>query len=115
MAPFKVLIAGASIVGLTLALILEHAGIDWKLFEKGEIAPQFGASIGLHPQSLRILDQLGVWNDIKKFIVPLRHRLHFDGNGSCFEDSYVLKDLEEMYGFLSDAFLFFLCFDFLIF
>lgn len=96
MAPFKVIIAGGSLVGLSLALALEKAGIDWELFEKGDIAPQIGASIGLHPQSLRILDQLGVWEDIEKTIVPLHHRLHFDGAGKCFEDSYVLKDIEQM-------------------
>jgi glycine/D-amino acid oxidase-like deaminating enzyme len=44
--PFRVLIAGGSITGLSLALILEKAGIDYILLEKREIAPQFGASVG---------------------------------------------------------------------
>jgi hypothetical protein len=100
---FKVLIAGGSLVGLTLALALEKAGIDWELFEKGDIAPQLGASIGLHPQSLRILDQLGVWEDIKRAVIPLEHRQHLDGNGWCFEDSYVLKDIYKMYSIPIDV------------
>ena len=95
---FKVLIAGGSLTGLTLALALEKAGIDWELFEKGDIAPQLGASIGLHPQSLRILDQLGVWEDIQKVVIPLEHRQHLDGSGRCFEDSRVLKDIFNVYG-----------------
>ncbi|KAJ9369296.1 hypothetical protein DTO282E5_5958 [Paecilomyces variotii] len=95
---FKVLIAGGSVVGLTLALALEKAGIDWELFEKGEIAPQLGASFGLHPPSLRILDQLGVWDDLKRIVVPLEHRQHMDGNNRCFEDSYVLRDIHNSLG-----------------
>lgn len=96
MAGFKVIIAGGSLVGLGLALTLEKAGVEWELFEKAEIAPQLGASIGLHPQTLKILDQLGVWKDIKKLVTPLYHRQHLDGEGKCFENSMVLKDIEEM-------------------
>ncbi|KAL4883399.1 hypothetical protein BJY04DRAFT_216223 [Aspergillus karnatakaensis] len=90
---FKVLIAGGSLVGLGLALALEHAGIEYGLFEKGDIAPQLGASIGLHPHSLRILDQLGVWTDIEKEVVPLLNRRHYDENGHCFEESDVLVEI----------------------
>ncbi|KAI9923864.1 hypothetical protein ASPWEDRAFT_38644 [Aspergillus wentii DTO 134E9] len=96
MGDFKVLIAGGSLVGLTLALVLEQAGIDYELFEKGDFAPQIGASIGLHPQTLRILDQLGVWADIQRVVVPLHHRYHFDGNGRCFEQSEILQDIEQI-------------------
>ncbi|PWY92291.1 FAD/NAD(P)-binding domain-containing protein [Aspergillus heteromorphus CBS 117.55] len=93
---FKVLIAGGSLVGLTLALVLEQAGIDYELFEKGDLAPQLGASIGLHPHSLRILDQLGVWPDIEKTIIPLHYRYHFDENGRCMEESRVLQDIHQI-------------------
>lgn len=95
--PFKILIAGGSLVGLGLALCLERAGIEYELFEKGDFAPQLGASIGLHPHSLRILDQLGVWEDIEKIIVPLHDRNHYDGNGRCFEESHVLAEIQKMY------------------
>jgi 2-polyprenyl-6-methoxyphenol hydroxylase-like FAD-dependent oxidoreductase len=93
---FKVLIAGGSLVGLGLALAFERAGIDYELFEKGEFATQLGASIGLHPHTIRILDQLGVWGDIEKQVIPLQHRNHYDGNGYCFEESHVLCDIQEM-------------------
>ena len=93
---FKILIAGGSLVGLGLALAFERAGIDFELFEKGEFAPQLGASIGLHPHSLRILEQLEVWEDIQKQIIPLLDRNHYDGNGYCFEESHVLADIGEM-------------------
>ncbi|KAL4940542.1 hypothetical protein BDV06DRAFT_196363 [Aspergillus oleicola] len=93
---FKVIIAGGSLVGLTLALALERAGIDFELFEKGQFAPQLGASIGLHPHSLRILDQLGVWPDIEKEVVPLQNRNHYDGSGYCFERSDVLSEINKV-------------------
>jgi len=93
---FKVLIAGGSLVGLGLALAFERAGVDYELFEKGDFAPQFGASIGLHPHTIRILQQLGVWEDIEKQVIPLKYRNHYDGNGYCFEQSHVLVDIEEM-------------------
>jgi 2-polyprenyl-6-methoxyphenol hydroxylase-like FAD-dependent oxidoreductase len=93
---FKILIVGGGLVGLSLALVLEFAGIDYELFEKRDFAPQLGASIGLHPHTIRILQQLGVWEDIEKQVVPLQHRNHYDGNGYCFEESHVLVDIEEM-------------------
>ncbi|VUC28210.1 unnamed protein product [Clonostachys rosea] len=63
---FKVIIAGGGIAGLGLANMLEMAGIDWVLLEShSEIAPQVGASIGLFPNGLRILDQMGVYETIR--------------------------------------------------
>lgn len=63
---FKVVIAGGGIAGLGLANMLEMAEIDWVLLEShSEIAPQVGASIGLFPNGLRILDQMGVYEAIR--------------------------------------------------
>jgi 2-polyprenyl-6-methoxyphenol hydroxylase-like FAD-dependent oxidoreductase len=65
--PFKVLIVGGSITGLSLALMLQRNGIDFVILEAyPEIAPQVGASIGLLPNGFRILDQLGCYEDILK-------------------------------------------------
>lgn len=64
---FKVLIAGGSISGLTLALIFERYGIDYLLLEKhAEIAPFLGTTIGINPNGARILDQLGVYSELDK-------------------------------------------------
>lgn len=93
---FKVLIAGGSLVGLGLALSFERAGINYELFEKGEFAPQLGASIGLHPHTIRILEQLGVWSDIEGQVIPLQDRNHYDEKGSCFEKSHVLRHIQRM-------------------
>ncbi|KAJ4328585.1 hypothetical protein N0V84_000944 [Fusarium piperis] len=68
-----VIIAGGSVAGLSLANMLEKRGIRYVVLEAyDEIAPQVGASIGLHPSALRILDQLGCAEDLLSLIdIPL--------------------------------------------
>lgn len=64
---FRVLIVGGGIAGLGLANMLQKHGIDFLLLEAyPEIAPQVGASIGFQPHGLRILDQLGVYQELRK-------------------------------------------------
>jgi 2-polyprenyl-6-methoxyphenol hydroxylase-like FAD-dependent oxidoreductase len=61
MAPFTVIIIGGSVAGLTLANVFERYGIEYILLEKYKvIAPQLGASIGILPYGLQVLDQLGI-------------------------------------------------------
>jgi len=67
----KVIIVGGSIAGLVLAHSLHHAGIDFVVLERRErVDPQVGASIGLFANGARILDQLGVYEDIQELIEP---------------------------------------------
>ncbi|KAH7039489.1 hypothetical protein B0J12DRAFT_221975 [Macrophomina phaseolina] len=96
--PFRVIIAGGSLGGMMLALCLERAGIDYVLLEKGDIGPQLGASIGFQPHSVKVFEQLGVWDDIKNVASPSLYRQHFDENGKCFEDSRLFADILERMG-----------------
>jgi 2-polyprenyl-6-methoxyphenol hydroxylase-like FAD-dependent oxidoreductase len=71
---FKVIFAGGGIAGLTLANSLSQANIDNILLEaRDEIAPQVGASIGIFPQGGRILDQLGMYDDILNLIERIEY------------------------------------------
>lgn len=64
---FKVVIVGDSVSGLSLANMLERFNIEYVLLESHpEIAPQLGASMGLLPGGLRILDQLGCYDHIRE-------------------------------------------------
>ncbi|KAL2811036.1 hypothetical protein BJX63DRAFT_400266 [Aspergillus granulosus] len=64
--PCHVLIAGGGIAGLTLALVLETHGIPYTLLEAyPEIIPKTGAGICLLPNGLRILDQVGCYDDLR--------------------------------------------------
>lgn len=77
-----VAILGGGIAGLTLALILERIEITFVLWEfHGSIAPETGAGIGLLPNGLRILDQLGLLQEVESQTVPLKTWHHIDDNG----------------------------------
>ncbi|KAF9201844.1 hypothetical protein BGZ49_007950 [Haplosporangium sp. Z 27] len=68
MAPskFKVIIVGGGIVGLSLGVMLERAGIDYLILEAcNEIRP-LGAAIYLGPPVLRAFEQLGLLEDITR-------------------------------------------------
>ncbi|KAK0370617.1 FAD binding domain-containing protein [Colletotrichum limetticola] len=66
---FTVLIAGGGIAGLTLANLLERVGINYLILEGyREMAPQVGASIGILPNGSRVLDQIGLYDEIRKLI-----------------------------------------------
>lgn len=67
--PFTVLIAGGGIAGLTLANMLERVGVNYLILEGyREMAPQVGASIGILPNGCRVLDQIGMYDEIRKLI-----------------------------------------------
>ncbi|KAL2824224.1 hypothetical protein BDW59DRAFT_147668 [Aspergillus cavernicola] len=84
--PVRVLIVGGGIAGLSLALALEHAPVDieYLLFEaKDTLSPEVGASIGLAPNGSRILDQLGVYQDLEKLLEPVASAGLHDAQGRC--------------------------------
>ncbi|EHK47137.1 uncharacterized protein TrAtP1_010212 [Trichoderma atroviride] len=93
---FTVIIVGGSLVGLTTALALEKAGIDYVLLEKGEIAPHLGASISTYPHTQRVMEQLGVWPEIKGTAAPLGMREHYDSKGKLFEHSAILHEISKL-------------------
>lgn len=69
--PFKVLIAGGSITGLTLANALARAKIDFLLLEsRGQIDPSVGAALTVPTNAMRILDQMGIYDDIRSHLQP---------------------------------------------
>ncbi len=64
---FKIAIVGGGVAGLSLAVMLERFDIDYVILEAyPDVVPQTGASIGLMPNGLRILDQLGCYEPIKE-------------------------------------------------
>ncbi|PYI10939.1 FAD binding monooxygenase [Aspergillus sclerotiicarbonarius CBS 121057] len=71
-ADVQVLIVGGGIAGLTLANICKRIGLTYKVLERtAEVAP-VGAGISLAPNALRLLDQLGFMDQIRKEGQPLR-------------------------------------------
>lgn len=73
---FKVVIVGGSVAGLSLANMLERFDIDYVLLEAyPALAPQVGASIGLLPNGLRILDQIGCYEPTLEMVAECRYLL----------------------------------------
>lgn len=72
--PFRVLIAGGGISGLTLANCLELAGIDYVLLEaRDELTPFVGAGLCLNAGSAPLLEQLGIRDQLFAKIAPLQY------------------------------------------
>lgn len=70
--PFKVIIVGGSIAGLSLAHCLHKAGIDNIVLEKrSSIAADEGASVAIMPNGGQILEQLGLYDTVKNLVEPM--------------------------------------------
>lgn len=94
-------IVGGGIAGLTLAKMLERLNISYTLWEAYEITPPVGASIGLMPNGLRILDQLGIIDKVEAYSVPRASWEHRDGDdgGKLYTTSYTSGACDERLGF----------------
>lgn len=85
---FRVVIVGGSIAGLTLAHCLLRNNIDFVVLEShADIAPQVGASIGILPNGARVLDQLGLFDDVLNEIEPLRTSFIWTDSAKCITKS----------------------------
>lgn len=85
---FRIVIVGGSIAGLTLAHCLKRLNIDYVVLEsRDDIAPQIGSSIGFTPNGARVLDQLGIFDDVLKEVEPLIKSFNWIGNGKLIAES----------------------------
>lgn len=82
--PFKVIIVGAGVAGLTLAHSLEKGKIDYVLLDKGVVAPPWGTSITIHPHGCRILHQIGCLDAVSDQCATMEAFHQRDSNGKSF-------------------------------
>ncbi|KAF5855585.1 hypothetical protein ETB97_008961 [Aspergillus alliaceus] len=95
---YEVAIAGGGIAGVTLALMLEKLNISYILFEgRDTLESDRGAGIGLQPNGLRILDQLGLVEDIEQATIPLRKWFSYDSEGNMMSDSSAMGQYREKF------------------
>ncbi|KAK2016029.1 FAD/NAD(P)-binding domain-containing protein [Colletotrichum eremochloae] len=100
--PFKVVVVGGGVAGLTLANMLQKFDIDFVVLEShGEIAPAVGASIGLFPSGLRILDQIDCFEPILAMPQASLHYTHFRDTSGKAMDRIVhwQEHLEKRHGY----------------
>ncbi|KAG0003372.1 hypothetical protein BGZ65_001770 [Modicella reniformis] len=68
--PPKVLISGAGLGGLMLAIILERARIPYHIYERAPSVKPLGAALGLNANILPVFDQLGLLPELQKIAFP---------------------------------------------
>ncbi|KAG0210025.1 hypothetical protein BGX33_005167 [Mortierella sp. NVP41] len=72
-APPSVMIVGAGLGGLTLAILLQRAGYEYQIFEKAPEIRPFGSAIALGPNILPLLTQLGLYEQFLAIAKPVNH------------------------------------------
>lgn len=88
-------IVGAGIGGLTLAKMLETLGISYVLWEaRSGIDEAAGAGVGLMPNGLRILDQLGLFEEIHRYDSPHHSWEYRDADGTVYQTLTAMKTLK---------------------
>ncbi|KAB2580891.1 FAD-dependent monooxygenase bik2 [Lasiodiplodia theobromae] len=93
-------IIGGGPAGLTLANMLEQSGISYTLFEaRDDIAPPEGASLGLMPNGLRILDQIGLIDEVEEYAVAHDYWELRDGNGTLYNTLHAMRSYPDILGY----------------
>lgn len=84
---FRIIVVGGGLVGLLAAHILAKLEIDFVLLEQRDsLFPEHGASIGIYPYTVRVFDQLGLLEPLRKLWSPLTRKLVITHSGYIFKD-----------------------------
>src|SRR5689334_14162944 len=81
MAP-PVVIVGAGVAGLTLALALRERGIDAQVYERADSVRTVGGALLLWTNAVRVLDALGVGHALRDVAVEVMHTDFCDERGA---------------------------------
>ncbi|KZO93486.1 FAD/NAD(P)-binding domain-containing protein [Calocera viscosa TUFC12733] len=95
----KVLIIGAGIAGPILAMLLQHKGFSPEVFEKHSHPTEGGLTIMVSPQSLKVLDLVGLAHKVISLGRPLERLLsRSEPAGRVFIDSSLPSTFAEKTG-----------------
>ncbi|KAJ5201507.1 uncharacterized protein N7498_006170 [Penicillium cinerascens] len=98
----NVVIVGGGIAGLTLAHCLLKNGINFVVLEsRGEVHAQDGAALGMLPNGARILDQLGIFDDLIEGVQPLRKCYFWSEDGELIAEDDSPVEFEKRHGYCS--------------
>ncbi|KAH7329633.1 hypothetical protein B0I35DRAFT_404824 [Stachybotrys elegans] len=96
---FKVIVVGGGPSGLITAHALHQANIDFVVLERRTaILEDVGASLILDPTSLRVLSQLGLWDELERAGTELKRVQSFTKDGRLFKDSSANILIHECHG-----------------
>lgn len=95
----KVIVIGAGLGGSALALSMQNAGMDYVLLEQAPAFGEVGAGIQLSPNAVRILNWLGLQEDLKKVCVePDFHKYSVWNTGETVLRVALMPKVKETYG-----------------
>ncbi|KAF9425487.1 hypothetical protein BGZ76_003213, partial [Entomortierella beljakovae] len=77
----EILVIGAGIGGLMIALMLEQIGIHYHIFERASEVKPLGAAILFSSHKLAIMDQLGLYDDLLQISKPISGADFYRGDG----------------------------------
>ncbi|ROT41103.1 FAD/NAD(P)-binding domain-containing protein [Sodiomyces alkalinus F11] len=98
--PFRVIVVGAGIGGLTLSNALQRAGIDHVVLEKHrQVVYPSGASIGVWPNGSRLLSQLGCLELAKGVCAPMKTSLNRTSDGKVITVSKLFDEIIKRHGY----------------
>ncbi|QKX61834.1 uncharacterized protein TRUGW13939_08990 [Talaromyces rugulosus] len=95
-APLSVIIIGGAVSGLTLAHCMEAAGIDYVVLEKhNDICTNIGGSLALQPHGARVLDQLGLFEQLEKLTnnITKFHTCNYDDTHTSLFPTWTMESL----------------------
>jgi 2-polyprenyl-6-methoxyphenol hydroxylase-like FAD-dependent oxidoreductase len=92
---FRVIIVGGSVAGLTLANALSRKDIDFLVLETREmVTTHTGAAVCLVSNGTRILDQMGMLDEISEATMPLKAFYTWRANGKLLRKLYTPEILQ---------------------
>ncbi|KAF8932601.1 hypothetical protein EDD21DRAFT_379031 [Dissophora ornata] len=96
--PPKVMIAGAGIGGLFLAILLERQNVPYMIYERASEVKSFGSVMGFGANILPVFEQLGMLDDIMAIARPCR-ALNMVDRDLQFLDGIDFSDYKERTGY----------------
>lgn len=100
--PFKVIIIGGGPTGLALAHMLHLANIDYRLYDKREnICERHGAGLAIQPQNCRVLEQLGILDQVLEQGLAPEMQVHREvsADGEVLAEYPFFQWLKENHGY----------------
>ncbi|KAG0205652.1 hypothetical protein BGX28_002768 [Mortierella sp. GBA30] len=96
--PHKVLIVGAGLAGLLLAILLERANIPYKIFERASTLKPLGAVMCLNANILPVFEQLSLLDELMALSLPSYSLNLLQGDLSLIAE-IKMKNVKELVGY----------------